>query len=137
MLAGMTPRVEAVVICDAVHRDPGTGKHTLLGTFSAAGGPEFPVVVGQLAVFVVLSGIRSKIAVSLQIVRLHPEDGGETEVFRINEIEIQSPSPRDTVEWTTNATGLAFPEPGEYRIRIVHDGESIADKRVSLIQVRL
>lgn len=30
----MGPTVEAIVVCDGFHRDPGTGKYSLLGTFN-------------------------------------------------------------------------------------------------------
>jgi hypothetical protein len=38
------PQLLAWLLCDAVHIDPGTGKHTILGVFSNIMAKRFPVV---------------------------------------------------------------------------------------------
>ena len=46
----MEPYCLAMVLCDAVHRDSSTGKHTILGTFSTLHSPSFPCPM-QMAVY--------------------------------------------------------------------------------------
>ena len=45
----------AMVICDAIRRDPATGKFTLLGTLSVVGAAEFPSQHILLAVYMPLT----------------------------------------------------------------------------------
>jgi hypothetical protein len=73
----MKPKVEAMIVCDAVHRDPGTGKHTLLGTFNVLAAPSFPTLATPFYVFLGLSGIRSPTAISLRVVSLRSDEDHE------------------------------------------------------------
>lgn len=46
-----------MVLCDAVHRDPGTGKWTLLGTFTTFAANEFPATVNFFIYYAVTDGM--------------------------------------------------------------------------------
>lgn len=48
-------RVNSFLTCDAVHFDPATGKHTLLGIFSSLKGRNFPIVHPKMVWFLSLS----------------------------------------------------------------------------------
>lgn len=52
---GLEPLPLAMILCDAVHIDPTTGKRTLLGLFSTLVSSEFPTVVRSMAVHVSLT----------------------------------------------------------------------------------
>jgi hypothetical protein len=47
---GQVPLALAMVISDAIWTDAGTGKKTILATFSVIFGREFPLTLPQLAV---------------------------------------------------------------------------------------
>ena len=74
----------AMVICDAVWRDPATGKWTLLGCFSAIEARVFPCFRPNLAVFVSLTDGRGKTPLKLRLVDVDEEQepiaGAETQV---------------------------------------------------------
>ena len=63
----------AMVICDAVWRDPATGKWTLLGCFSAIEARVFPCFRPNLAVFVSLTDGRGKTPLKLRLVDVNEE----------------------------------------------------------------
>ena len=52
----LVPTVLAMVICDAVWRDPETGKPTLLGAFAQLAAVAVPVERAQVCVYAQLSG---------------------------------------------------------------------------------
>lgn len=51
------PYCLAMVLCDAVHRDPATGKFTLLGTFSNFSAKSFPTKVRFSIYFAITDGM--------------------------------------------------------------------------------
>jgi len=64
----VAPYPLALVICDYVWRDPGTGKATLLGCFSAVMGPSFPLSVSSLGLYIALTDGRGKIPIRVRII---------------------------------------------------------------------
>lgn len=50
------PYCLAMILCDAVHRDPATGKHTILGTFSTVGAKEYPTTLRFGVFFAITDG---------------------------------------------------------------------------------
>jgi hypothetical protein len=62
------PQVLCWLMCDGVHIDPATGKHTLLGVFSAIRGRQFPLTHPFMIWFLTLSDVpagKHKIRISL------------------------------------------------------------------------
>ena len=47
MPEGNEPVALAMVLCDGIHIDPGTGKRTLLGLFNSACSPELPARINS------------------------------------------------------------------------------------------
>jgi hypothetical protein len=56
-----------MVLCDAAHRDPATGKFTLLGTFSNFAAPAYPADVSLAVYFAITDGI-GPTALRLQLI---------------------------------------------------------------------
>lgn len=61
------PYCLAMVLCDAVHRDPSTGKFTLLGTFSNFAAPTYPADVSLAVYFAITDGV-GKTTLRLQLI---------------------------------------------------------------------
>src|ERR1035438_878520 len=51
------PQLLAWLLCDAVHIDPGSGKHTILGVFSNIMAKRFPVVHPHMVWFLTLTDV--------------------------------------------------------------------------------
>ena len=92
------PQLLAWLLCDAVHIDPGTGKHTILGVFSNIMAKRFPVVHPQMVWFMTLTDVAAgphvmKISMGLDptapmplIERPFESQGPLTRINLINEI---------------------------------------------------
>ncbi|REJ72394.1 MAG: hypothetical protein DWQ29_21325 [Planctomycetota bacterium] len=116
-----------MVVCDAIWTDPGTNKHTLLGTFTEITAQEFPVMHRHLAVYVEATGGRGKMPIVIRGV-----DADENhEVFKI-EAEATANDPRSVLQLSFNIPVVEFPEAGEYRIQFYANGEFMVERRILL-----
>ena len=115
-----------MVVCDACHRDPGTGKFFLLGLFSTIGALEFPCRHPSLVVFVSLTDGLGTFPLRLQLVHIHNE---EESVFQ-QEQEISLDDPRIVVACVFQIAGLVIPEACEYTLKPIAHNEFLLERRV-------
>src|SRR5437868_7044394 len=99
------PLALALVICDHIWTDPGTGKKTILGTFSAIVGQQFPLQHPQIAVYVALTDARGKVPMKLRLVDVD-EDRDPVKEF---DFEIDFLDPIVIFEGTLGFKDLVFP----------------------------
>jgi uncharacterized protein DUF6941 len=125
------PLALAMIISDAVWTDPGTGKKTILGTFSAVIGREFRLKFPQLAVYLALTDARGRVPLHMRLVDV---DELRDPVFQ-KTIDIEFPDPVVTVEGTIHCHDLVFPEPGEYRLQLFCNLELIIERRIAVVPV--
>ncbi len=128
----VAPYPLAMVICDAIWPDPGTGKFTLLGTFSTIHARKFPTRHGLLAVFVSLTDGHGPTPVKLQVV-----DANEARaVIGMTEQIVDFTDPRMVVETAYHLAGLVFEEPGEYRFQLLAHEELLMERRVLVVDLQ-
>ncbi len=114
------PQLLAWLLCDAVHIDPGTGKHTILGVFSNIKAMRFPVVHPQMVWFMTLTDVsagphRMKISMGLD----------PTDPKPLIERTFESQGPLARINLINDIRNLSFPQPGDYSILIEIDDEPI------------
>ncbi len=118
------PRVRALLFCDAVVRDPITGKSTLVGVFGQLGATEFPAVQEPFEAFVLLTGLNGRY-------RFHLEILSEDLATVIERIDLSEPIDFDTplAEFAASVAldSVVWPSPGRYTVRLVYNGR-IADE---------
>lgn len=115
-----TPQLLAWVMCDAVHIDPGTGKHTLLGVFSNIQARQFPVTHPLMVWFLTIADCppgdhRLKISVGADPTAL------QTLIQR----PFASTSPLHRINLINEIRNLTFPRPGDYSILLEIDDEPL------------
>lgn len=125
------PVALALIVCDSVYREPATGKYTLLGTFSAIGGKDFPLVHDRLWIYVALTDGRGPTELSLRIVDV--EEEREPVAHATFRIVLQDP--RAVAEVTCELKKLRFTAPGEYRVQLFSGQDPLMERRLLLRQV--
>jgi hypothetical protein len=120
-----------LIICDYVHRDPGTGKATMLGCFSVIHAREFPARHPRLFVHTILTDGRGKLPVRLKIVDAEEE----LDPLFDQELEVELKDPRAVGELTFQIDNLTFPSPGEYRLQLFAGAEFLMERRVIVNQL--
>ncbi|MCH8147908.1 MAG: hypothetical protein IH987_07925 [Planctomycetes bacterium] len=119
------PYALALVVADNVHRDPGTGKVTILGTFSVIIAKEFPAKHGIIVIYFVLTDGHGKSDCTIRLVTVD-EDVTIAEATA----EVDFSDPRAIVEGVVAMQGVVFPSAGEYRLQLVAGTTLLLERRI-------
>jgi hypothetical protein len=114
------PQLLVWLMCDGVHLDPATGKHTLLGVFANIRASKFPALHPFMVWFLTLTDVapgphQLRILLGLDPTRLTP----------VIERTFESHSPLDRINIVNEMINLPFPAPGEYSLLIEVDDEPL------------
>lgn len=121
------PQLLTWLTCDAVHIDPATGKHTILGVFSNIQAHRFPVTHPMMIWFLTLTDCsvgkhRLRILLGLQ----------PTQMQKIIEREFDSQGPLGRINIINEIRGFTFPVPGDYSLLIEVDDEPLLATNMTL-----
>ena len=115
-------RVNTFLTCDAVHIDPATGKHSILGIFSSLRAKEFPVRHPKMVWFLSLSELtKGKHHLKMSI----SDPTGELETRVIIDRHFDAPDPLAKVNLVNDIRRLEFFEAKNYSIVIEVDDEIV------------
>jgi hypothetical protein len=114
------PVLLAWLLCDGVHIDPGTGKHTILGVFSNIKALRFPVVHPHMVWFMTLTDVSAGNHTMKILMGLNPMDPKP-----LIERPFESQGPLTRINLINEIRNLSFPSPGEYAILIEIDDEPL------------
>lgn len=114
------PQLLAWLMCDGVHIDPATGKHTILGVFSNVRAHRFPVTHPFMVWFLTIADCsagahRMRISLGLDPTNLKP----------LLDRPFESPGPIHRLNLINEIRNLSFPQAGDYSILIEVDDEPI------------
>jgi hypothetical protein len=114
------PQLLVWLTCDAVHLDPSSGKHTILGVFSNIKARAFPVVHPHMVWFLTLTDVQTgshRVKLSLGLDPANPVE--------LIHREFESQSPLHRINLINELHNLRFEQPGDYSIVIEVDDEPI------------
>src|SRR5580700_10367294 len=104
---GSNPTIANMLICDGAHRDPGSGKWTLLGLFNSINSKGFPITHPQMFCYVAVTGVKGKIPLRLQFVAA---DRKEEAIYKI-EAELTVNDPKGVAELVIPIQRVVFNRP--------------------------
>jgi hypothetical protein len=116
----------AMVVCDGIHRDPGTGKLTLLGCFSVIGVAELPAVHESMGLYIELTNGRGKVPFLCRLV----DANEDLEPLWEHKDEIEIEDPRVVLQIALPIQNVLFSQAGEYRIQLYACNEFLMERRV-------
>ena len=119
----------SLVVCDNIHIDPGSGKRTLLGTFSSILVESFPAQHHLLCVYAAITECNGKIPVGVRIV----DAEGERDPVFVNEGEVECGDPLAVIELNMFCGGIVFPQAGDYRVELYSAGHPILARRLMVL----
>jgi hypothetical protein len=122
----------AMVVCDAIWRDPGTGKQTLLGLFSTIHASEFPTVHPIMALHIALTDGHGKTPIRVRLIDASEQHDPLFE----QEQEVEFQDPRVTVNVDIHLSGLRFEAPGEYRFQLYAGATPLMERRILVLRTR-
>jgi hypothetical protein len=119
------PQLLAWITCDAVHIDPGSGKHTLLGVFTNISSHVFPFTHPFMIWFLTITDCapgEHKIRLSMGL--------DPTAMIVLMERPFASESPLHRINLLNEFRNLVFPQPGEYSILVEIDDEPLLSTNI-------
>jgi len=130
--AASPPLPLALLICDGAHRDPATGKWTLLGLFNTLQVAQFPFHMPQMIAYLAMTDAQGKVPIKVKIV---DSDEIHDPLF-IQENEFPIKDPRVVTDIVIGIRGVSFPKPGEYRLQVFANQEFLVERRIDVIAAR-
>jgi hypothetical protein len=121
------PQLLAWLTCDAVHIDPATGKHTILGIFSTIRGRDFPLTHPLMVWFLTLSDVPTGEHKIKLLMGLDP-----TQMQSLIERKFQSQGPNQRINLINEVRNLTFPGPGDYGIIIEIDEDPLLATNITV-----
>lgn len=122
------PIVLAFLLCNHVWRDPDTGGHSIIGTFSGIGGFVFPLTRYSMTVFFSLTGGRGIQPMRLELVDVDEE---RNPIFA-TEGDIHFLDPREVIDLGIEFKNVTFPQPGNYRVKLFVGGEFLMERKLEV-----
>ena len=131
----LVPTVLAMVICDAVWRDPETGKPALLGVFTQLGAVSLPVEREQMSVYAQLSGHLGWITVRAELYHADELDpDGTPTPLATTEAPVYFPDRVVTADVALTLYNVDLPAVGEYHLLLLSSGTPLAERRFWVIR---
>ena len=114
-------------MCDGVHIDPSSGKHTILGVFSNIRAHQFPVTHPFMVWFLSVTDCapgthRVKISIGLD----------PTDLKALIERNFESSGPLQLINMINEIRNLSFSGPGEYSLLIEVDDEPLLGTHITV-----
>lgn len=120
------PMVLSFLLCDRLIIDANTGQQSLIGIVTQVQALKFPVASPPLWFFAELASGHGQVPVRFEIVDVNEARPPVIDV----EVLMNFPDPRAIVHIGLRLPPLIFPEPGDYRLRMLSRGEFLADRRI-------
>ena len=121
------PIVLAIVLCDTIIREAGTGKLSLIGTFSGIFSNTFPCTHGSISVYVAITEGRGRVPCKLRMVSLNTNQS----VFELPG-QIEFGGPTAVAELVFQLQQLRFEEPGVYAIEFWGNNELLGSRKLNV-----
>ncbi len=125
----MRPTVHALLICDALYREPNTGKLSALGIFQAIKAPDYPVEIPPLSIYAAIGNIRTSTNLIMRLIHLDAMDDSER-IIAEERMHIPADGPNSATELGITIPGVVLPMAGDYRLRLEWEGEILAERRL-------
>jgi hypothetical protein len=121
------PSIKALLVCDSIAQEIGSGKRSILGLFDKILAGSVPCVHQQLAVYFSAIDAEGSYKFSLDLVVVNTEH-----VISRGEISIDAPNRLEPIEGAIILQGLNFPEAGKYEFRLYANGAFLESKEITI-----
>ena len=132
MMNPIRPTKEAMLLCDSIITEVGTGKKSLIGIFEYLNTIQFPYPHYQLSVYLKFTSAQGKYIFRLELIDLE----SNLVIGKANTPELDVPNKLDSYELAFNLGNLVFGHSGKYEFRIYTGDFMFASKTFNVIEVK-
>ena len=122
-----------MVLCDEVHRDPATGKSTILGTFGTLGAREYPAPV-KLCVYFAITDAIGDIEITFRLVDSKDIMDETVEPVFAFSLMVNSPNPLSVTEGSFGVRGM-LPRPAVYHCEMFAGQDLLMSRRLVAVKI--
>jgi hypothetical protein len=121
-----------MVLADAVHVDPTTGKRTILGLFGGVTSTVLPITIPSMSVYGAISECRGIVPLTLRLVKVGEDD----EPLFTFDIEANVADPVEVFEFHFTLTSVVLAEPGVYAFQLTSAGVPLMERKIRSIYIQ-
>jgi hypothetical protein len=121
----------AILFCDGIIREEGTGKFTIIGSFQFFNAAGYPLLVPGFSVLVILDNIQPGIKELRVAIRLESSESGLTIGSALANVGMpQGYDPTGTLDIPFRLPQVAFPHAGKYELVVLVNNEIVGQRRL-------
>jgi hypothetical protein len=122
----------AIIFCDSIIREEGTGKFTIIGSFQFFNAPQFPLFVPTgFCMLVMLDNLDPGLKLLKVTIRIEDSSSGLTVASALATVNIpQGYDPSGSLDVPFRLQPVAFPAAGNYQAVVLVDNEVIGKRRL-------
>jgi hypothetical protein len=121
----------AIIICDGIIQEAGTGKLTCIGTFQFYNAPQFPFVIPGFAVLAMVDNLQAGLKDAKVTVRVESMDSGHTLASAVANVTMtEGYDSRGSLDVPFRFPPMTFPAPGLYQIVVLFNNEQLGTRRL-------
>jgi hypothetical protein len=131
-LSNVKPKVNAMLLCERVIREEGTGQVSLIGIFEGAAAPQMAITIPSMYVYTKMTDAQGDYDLKLELVRRDDMTVlGEAVLAGMH-----APDPMGSNEAVFQLQGLVFDKPGYYDFRLWANDGMFLDSKAFLVEIR-
>ena len=122
------PSIKALLVCDSVAQEVGSGKRSIIGIFDKIVAGSVPCTHPQMAVYFSAIDAEGSYKFRLDLVIVNTEN-----VIARGEISMDVANRFEPIEGAIILQGLNFPEAGKYEFRLYANGTFLESKEITIL----
>lgn len=122
----------AIIFCDTIVKEEGTGKFSMVGSFEFFHAPQFPLFIPMgFCVFVLLDNLTPGLKLLKVTVRIEDANSGHTVASAVGTVNMpQGYDPSGVLNVPFRLAPISFPSAGNYQAVVLIDNEIIGKRRL-------
>lgn len=125
------PTKEAMLLCDSIITEVGTGKKSLIGIFEDINAAQYPFEHHRLSVYLKFTSAQGKYVFRLELIDLKDN----LVIGKANTPELDVPNKLDSYELVFNLENLRFQHPGKYEFEVYAGDTPFANKTFKAVDL--
>jgi hypothetical protein len=123
------PVAVGLLLCEQVIIEEKTRNVTIVNSFTHRALPEFPSDPAPFIVFAILTDGLGEVSLEIVVEELDTLE----ETYR-RSVSFRFANPLQEVRCVFRMVDCSFPSPGQYQIRLMADGEQLAQRKFNIVQ---
>lgn len=132
MSENVTPYCSALLVCDHVHKDGMSNKHSMIGTFNHVFPKAIPTEAVPVGVYAALAGGRGNCELRIRLIHAKNYDDNLEPIFELKIENLRFENPLISIEMGFNLKAV-FRQAGIHFLQLIANDELLLEKSIAVI----